>query len=62
MENEEFRKKLLLQDNERIKKSISENLEYINLFIKDNEKLLSNYNENLLEINKINKNLINKPD
>lgn len=62
MESEEFRKKLLLNQNEKIRKSISENQEYINLLIKDNEKLIVNYNENIIEINKINKNLINKPD
>lgn len=50
MENKVFRKKLLFDDIDRLKKELEKNQEFINLFLKNNNELLKQIENRFGEI------------
>ena len=50
MSNKVFRKKLLFDDIDRLKKELEKNQEFVNLFLKNNNELLKQIEDRFAEI------------
>lgn len=60
LESLDFRKSLLKDKNDNLKKELSKNQEYIEFLLIENEKIIKSINDNIILINQSDKKILNE--